>query len=114
ELSFNGRMIKNAEDSGKRRDYFSFPEGTDVRVNDIIQLSKSRDMWIVTDTEDHVMSDIFIQMKVFYEKYRQVPIAKTSKVPLEISNLHIEVQNIASHLLSDGHYRQAITDTFIG
>ncbi|MBK7960656.1 MAG: TIGR02391 family protein [Bdellovibrionales bacterium] len=34
--------------------------------------------------------------------------------PLTISQLHSEVQRIAGDLVANGHYRQAITDTFIG
>lgn len=34
--------------------------------------------------------------------------------PLDVSNLHSEVQSLAALLVKDGHYRQAIIDTFIG
>lgn len=44
----------------------------------------------------------------------EIKIRKQVSPPLTISHLHSEVQRIAGSLVNDGHYRQAITDTFIG
>lgn len=114
EKQIISRMVRNTEKEGERRKYFSFPEGTDIQSGDVVQIKAARDFWSITDAEDHVIGDVVVQVKAFYEKMRPLEPHKPAPIPLEIGHLHSEVVRVASSLVASGHYRQAITDTFIG
>jgi len=106
------RCVKNTDKGPLAREYFSFPPQTDIEEGDMIQVNGSRNSWIVKEIEDHMLNNVCIQTKAYYEKPSSKPIKKTV-VPLALNNFHIEVQSAASSLVASGHLRQAILDTFI-
>jgi hypothetical protein len=69
ERQIIARTMRNQEKEGGRKKYFCFLEGTDISTGDVIQLKGSRDIWRITETEDHIHSGVVVQIKAFYEKY---------------------------------------------
>ena len=110
------RTLKNQEEKGAKRVYFGFMPLSDVRIGDIIRLVNSRDEWLVTDTEDQIVTNHPVQLKAIVEKYKpgMLHTPKSDPMPTSIAGLHKEVQKIAGPLIASGHLRQAITDVFIG
>lgn len=65
-LEVKGR--RTTEEGNSRQVIFQFPEPIDVPVGSVLQVKESRDYWKVTDTEDIVKEDIFINFEVHVEK----------------------------------------------
>jgi hypothetical protein len=67
-IAFEVRGRQNTEEGNSRQVIFQFPEQIDVPVDSVLQAKGSRDYWKVTDTEDIIKEDTFINFEARVEK----------------------------------------------
>lgn len=60
--------LKTSDGKNSRLVIFQFPEALDIRVGAVLQVKGGRDYWKVTDTEDIVQEDTFINFEARVEK----------------------------------------------
>jgi hypothetical protein len=66
--SFEARGLKNTASKRSSQVVFQFAEPLDIPVGSVLQVKGSRDYWQVTDTEDIVQDDTFINFEVHVHK----------------------------------------------
>ncbi len=66
--SFEARGPKNTKTKRSSQVVFQFIEALDIPVGAVLQVKGSRDYWKVTDTEDFVEDETFINYEVHVEK----------------------------------------------
>ena|SRR5688572_7642364 len=62
------RGLKNSPSKNSRQVIFQFQDQLEIPVGSVLQIKNSRDFWRVTDTEDIVHDDQFINFEVHVEK----------------------------------------------
>mgnify|MGYP000900509064 CR=1 FL=1 len=82
----------------------------DVEVNKFVFNSNSINS-ILSVIKDKVISWLIDKQKEFASQTNRISLS--SEFSLELSSLHPIVRNAAGNLYKDGHYRQAILDTYI-
>lgn len=70
--SFEARGRKSEDEKNSRQVIFQFPDQIDVPEGSVLQPKGSRDYWKVTDTEDIIQDDTFINFEVRVEKINAV------------------------------------------
>ena len=60
--------LKNTEGKNSRQVVFQFIDPLEIEVGSVLQIKGSRDYWRVTDTEDIIEDDTFINFEVRVEK----------------------------------------------
>jgi hypothetical protein len=66
--SYEVRGLKNTEGKNSKQVVFQFLDQLDIQVGNVLQAKGSRDYWRVTDTEDIVTDDTFINFEVHVQK----------------------------------------------
>lgn len=66
--SYEVRGLKNTEGKSSKQIIFQFPDQLDISIGAVLQIKGSRDYWRVTDTEDIVEDEVFINFEVHVEK----------------------------------------------
>jgi hypothetical protein len=66
--SFEVRGLKNTASKHSTQVVFQFTEALDIPIGAVLQVKGSRDYWKVTDTEDIVHDDTFVNFEVRVQK----------------------------------------------
>jgi hypothetical protein len=66
--SYEVKGIKNTEGKNSKTVIFQFPEQLNISIGNVLQIKGSRDYWKVTDTEDIVEDETFINFETHVEK----------------------------------------------
>lgn len=66
--TFEARGLKNSHSKNSRQVIFQFLDQLDIPVGAVLQVKNARDFWRVTDTEDIIQDDVFINLEVHVEK----------------------------------------------
>jgi hypothetical protein len=75
------QMRANKNRKNKQRDEFQFLERCDIQHGDVIKQSSSHDLWVVDETEDHVVGDTFVCFNVFVTRADAVGAARSQPAP---------------------------------
>ena len=88
-VSLEAKGLKTTSGTRSTQVVFKFAEPLDIPVGSVLQAKSSRDYWRVTDTEDVVHDDTFINLDVRVEKVNVSgqPTRPTFK-PGDVYNLH--------------------------
>jgi len=62
------RGLKNSEKNRPQNVMFQFPERLDIATGDVIQQKGAQDLWRVTDIEDSVHGDVYVNFEAKVEK----------------------------------------------
>lgn len=60
--------LKNCEKNRPQNVMFQFPERLDIAAGDVIQQKGAQDLWRVTDVEDRVQGDFYVNFEAKVEK----------------------------------------------
>ena len=63
------RGLKNSEKNRPNAVMFHFSEAMDIHPGDILQQKEARDLWRVTEVEDTIHSDVYINFEAKVEKF---------------------------------------------
>jgi hypothetical protein len=78
QQTFEVRGLKNNEKNRRDKVMFQFPEALDIQVGDILQQKGARDLWRVTDIEDDIHDDVYVNFEAKVEKFSGEPTPKVA------------------------------------
>lgn len=113
--SYEVRGLKSTPPKQSSKVIFQFPDQLDVAVGTVLQVKGSRDYWRVTDTEDKVISDVFINFEAHVDKVNVSGVPTRPRVTgntvYNLQGTHARV-NIGSQDYSVNVSNQAIQNVF--
>jgi hypothetical protein len=73
QTTCTARGLKNNKKNRPNEVMFQFPERVDIEHGDVLQQKGASDLWRVTETEDHVVSDTYLYFEAKVEMIGAAP-----------------------------------------